>query len=108
MKKMIALVLALVLCLSVFAGCAAGGADKSETGEFKITVSIFPLYDWVKNLTRDAENVELSLLVGNGTEMRREQGTGDEEVGVAGSGLRMKGGGKSDKGGDGAMTGGIN
>ena len=108
MKKMIALVLALVLCLSVFAGCAAGGADKSETGEFKITVSIFPLYDWVKNLTRDAENVELSLLVGNGTDMHSYQPTADDMVGIANSDMFVYVGGESDKWVDDAMNGIIN
>ena len=105
MKKLIALVLALVLCLSVLAGCAAGNAGKTETGKFKITVSIYPLYDWVKNLTHDAENVELSLLVDNGTDMHSYQPTADDMVGIADSDMFVYVGGESDKWVDDAMNG---
>ena len=105
MKKIIALIVALVLCLSVFAGCASDKTEKTENGKFKITVSIYPLYDWMKNLTRDAENVELNLLVGNGTDMHSYQPTADDMVGIAGSDMFVYVGGESDKWVDDAMNG---
>ena len=104
MKKTIALVLALVICLSVFAGCDSSAPDKVENGKFKITVSIYPLFDWLRNLTKDAENVELDLLVGNGTDMHSYQPTADDMVGIAESDMFVYVGGESDKWVDDAMN----
>ena len=105
MKKFIALVMAFVLCLSVFAGCASGTAEKSKKEKFKITVSIYPVYDWMKNITQDAEDVELNLLVGNGTDMHSYQPTADDMVGIAESDMFVYVGGESDKWVGDAMNG---
>ena len=42
----------------------------SDSQKLQIVATIFPEYDWVKEILGDqAENVDLTLLLGNGTEM---------------------------------------
>ena len=57
MKKIMALVLSAVMTLCLFAGCGT----KTESKNFKIVTTIYPVYNWLQNITDGAENVELTL-----------------------------------------------
>ena len=60
MKKITAVILICVMTLCCFSAC--GGNVKTDDGKLKIVCTIFPLYDWVKNILGDeAENAELTL-----------------------------------------------
>lgn len=97
MKKVIALLLIAVLALGGLTACGGGGA-KTDNGKLKIVCTIFPLYDWVKNILGDqAENAELTLLLDSGTDLHSFQPTAADILTVTGCDLFVYVGGESDK-----------
>lgn len=87
-------------------GCGAGrpGSTKdgapSQTGEgkkLKIVSTIFPSYDWVREVLGDrASSCELTLLLSNGVDMHSYQPTAEDMVKIADSDLFIYVGGESD------------
>ena len=71
MKKLICIMLAILLTIPLLAGCASSKKD----GKIKIVCTMFPQYDWVKNILGDSRSVELSLIIGNGTDPHSYQPT---------------------------------
>ncbi len=95
MKKIIALLLIAVTALCCFTAC--GGA-KTDDGKLKIVCTIFPLYDWVKNILGDeAADADLTLLLDSGTDLHSFQPTAADILTVTGSDLFVYVGGESDK-----------
>ena len=82
MKKRLAGLLAFLCCiLLVLSGLTGCGKEerKEEDKKPKIVCTIFPEYDWVREILGDrAEDWDLTLLVGNGVDMHSFQpGVGD-------------------------------
>lgn len=70
MKKMIACVLVLFMVLLSFGAC--GDENAKGTDEIKIVSTIFPAYDWVREiLGGNMDGVDLSLLVKNGVDLHK-------------------------------------
>ena len=71
MKKIITLVLALAMAVSLFTGC--GKKNNAETGEsdsnkLSVVTTIFPEYDWVREILGDkAESTDLTMLLDGST-----------------------------------------
>ena len=69
MNKFVTVFFAAVLALS-FAGCKKNQNSKTESEaekqKLKVVATIFPEYDWVKNLIEGSDSFELELLVKNG------------------------------------------
>lgn len=56
----------------------------SDSQKLQIVATIFPEYDWVKEiLGEQADNVELTLLLGNGTDMHSFQPTMEDILKVS-------------------------
>ena len=67
-KKLLCLVLALLM--TVFACLSLSSCQKeSDDGKIKIVCTIFPQYDWMRNIIGESENIELTLLIGNGNDI---------------------------------------
>lgn len=60
----------LSLCFSL-ASCA----DREDDGKIKIVCTLFPQYDWLRNIIGENDGVELSLIVKNGTDIHSYQPT---------------------------------
>ena len=76
MKNLYLLLLAGITAV-LLTGCAVGesGAEQEED-RLKIVCTIFPAYDWVKQILGDeADGAELTLLMKNGTDMHSYQPT---------------------------------
>ena len=54
LKKFVAIVLLSVIVVTMAAGCSTG---KDDDGTVNILCSVFPVYDWVCEITTGAENV---------------------------------------------------
>lgn len=91
LKKVIAILLALLM---IFAAVGCGRAKKDD--RFTVVCTIFPIYDWVKNLVGDIAGVEVILLVNNGTDLHSYQPTTKDLVRMLSADLIVHIGGTSD------------
>lgn len=89
-KKAAALILCAVMILCTFAGCGA----KNE----KITVlcTVFPIYDWVRNVVGDNERIEVKLLVSDGADLHSFQPTAKDAIAIKSAELLVRVGGVDD------------
>ena len=88
MKKIIALVLVLALAVSLLAACGqentigeANAAASQDDGKLRIVTTIFPEYDWVREILGDqADRADLTMLLDNGVDLHSYQPTADDIV----------------------------
>ena len=96
MKKMTALLLALMMLAGVLAGCGKP-KDAGKAGKLKVVTTIFPAYDWVRAILGDkAENAEITMLLDNGVDLHSYQPTADDIVKISDCDLFVYVGGESD------------
>lgn len=92
MKKYIAGMAALVMLLtSMFSG-----ASLAEEKKVSVVTTIFPIYDWVREIVGDTENVEITLLLDNGVDLHSYQPTAQDIMKIATCDAFMYVGGESD------------
>ncbi len=108
MKKICIFVLVLTLLSGL---CACGGSETTEistgaadtaAGGLHIVCTIFPIYDWVKNIVGSDENV--TLLLDSGVDLHSYQPTADDIITISGCDLFVYVGGESDKWVDGVLA----
>lgn len=97
MKKTLALLLSLMLLISVLSGCGSQTTPTTDTDQLSIVCTIFPEYDWVKNLLGDeAKNAELTLLLDSGVDLHSYQPTADDIIKISTCDMFIYVGGESD------------
>ena len=92
MKKYIAGIAALVMLLTF----AFSGASLAEGKKVSVVTTIFPIYDWVREIVGDTENVEIVMLLDNGVDLHSYQPTVQDIMKVATCDAFMYVGGESD------------
>ena len=100
MKKIISIILSLVLIICVFGGCAAkNNRDEAEENSDKINVvcTIFPIYDWVRNIAGEDVHLNLTLLMSNGADLHNYQPSADDIIKISTCDVFIYVGGESDK-----------
>ena len=96
MKKIIALLLALFMLVGALAGCGKQN-DTNQTDKLSIVTTIFPEYDWVREILGDkADNAEITMLLDNGVDLHSYQPTADDIVKISDCDLFIYVGGESD------------
>ena len=96
MKKITALLLALMMLAGVLAGCGKP-KDTGKAGKLKVVTTIFPAYDWVRAILGDkADNAEVTMLLDNGVDLHSYQPTADDIVRISDCDLFVYVGGESD------------
>lgn len=93
-KRIICLVLALSLLFLV--SCSGAGEKSDKSDRIKILCTIYPQYDWVKNIVGDSEGVEVSLLVEGGVDVHSYQPSVEDVVDIKTSDAVILVGGESD------------
>ena len=97
MKKITALLLALFMLVGALAGCGKQN-DTNQTDKLSIVTTIFPEYDWVRELLGDkADNAEITMLLDNGVDLHSYQPTADDIVKISDCDLFIYVGGESDE-----------
>ena len=91
MRKLLATVLALLVTVSV-AACT----HKQEQERLTVVCTVFPVYDWVREIVGDSDAIEPILLVQNGTDLHSYQPTAADMVTVASCDLIIRVGGESE------------
>jgi len=96
LQKITSLILAGAIA---FGACACSNAGKdSSNGRLKVVTTIFPEYDWVRNIAGDnIDNIELTLLCDNGVDMHSFQPTASDIVKISSCDVFVYVGGESDE-----------
>ena len=105
MKRLITIVFSLALILTLFTGCSGtqeaepASADTAAPSEkLSVVTTIFPIYDWVRELTGDrADHFNLTLLLDSGVDLHSYQPTADDLIKIANCDLFLYVGGESDQ-----------
>lgn len=94
-KRIFSILMIAALCLSLLAGCGtAGGGDD---GKLHIICTIFPQYDWTREVLGERiDDVKLTLLMDNGADLHNYQSTTDDMIQIAACDLFLYNGGTSD------------
>ena len=100
MKRIFPLFLALAVAVSLLAGCGkknAAESGESESDKLRIVATIFPGYDWVRQIMGDrATAADLTMLLDNGVDLHSYQPTTDDIIKVFDCDLFIYVGGESD------------
>lgn len=104
MKKIIALCLCLIAVLSAVSGCSAN--TEKDNGKINIVTTIFPLYEWTKNIAGDKADV--TLLVDNGVDLHSFQPSAEDIVNISTCDMFVYVGGESDSWVDDALKEKVN
>ena len=94
MKKLIALVLSALILTSLLAGC---GSTETKKADVKVVTTIFPLYDWVREVAQDDADIHLDLLLDNGVDLHSYQPSAKDIVTISDCDVFIYVGGESDK-----------
>lgn len=87
---------ALFAALTALTLLLSSGCDFSSDGKLHIVCTIFPQYDWVRELTKGAQNVEVTLLEDSGADLHNFQPSAADKVSILNSDLFVYTGGESD------------
>jgi len=94
MKRIITILLTLVLLLSLTA-CGEVTAP-ADDGKLTIVTTIFPEYDWLRNLTAGSEHIDLKLLIDKGVDLHSYQPSVKDIVTISTCDVFIYTGGASD------------
>ena len=104
-RKILAGIIAFILLLSL-AGC---GSLPGQTKGMHIICTVFPQYDWVRNiLGEELENNTLTLLMDNGADLHNYQATAEDLMNISECDLFIYVGGVSDQWAENALKDPIN
>ncbi len=88
---------------------SATGVEDTDGGEqLRIVTTIFPEYDWVRQILGDATDYNLTLLLSNGVDLHNYQPTVDDMIKIANCDLFIYIGGASDEWAEDALKTAVN
>ena len=93
-KKITAAMLSAAMIMSL-ASCSDTGSGKND-GKVSIVCTIFPEYDWVKNITKGVDDVDITYLLENGADLHSYQPSAEDMLKIADCDLFIYAGGESD------------
>lgn len=121
-NRIVAIAISLMMVL-VMAGCgknesegagsaeAAGGAADSSAADdasINIVTTIFPEYDWARQVVGDVDDVSITMLLDNGVDLHSFQPTADDIIKISTCDMFIYVGGESDKWVDDALKEAVN
>ena len=96
-KKFCKAILLLGILLTIVFCTSACGSTQKEDDKLHVVAAIFPLYDWAREIIgADAQNVELTLLVNNGTDLHSYQPSATDLINISTCDVFLYVGGASD------------
>lgn len=98
MKRITAVLCALILCITGFTGCKNLPSAFAVSDKIKVVCTIFPQYDWVMQiLGSEGEAFDVKLLTDNGVDMHSYQPSTADIAAVASCDILIYTGGESEK-----------
>ena len=95
-KKILSLILAAVAAICMLSACGGDISDINTDGTLSIVCTTFPQYDWVRQLTKGVQNVEIELLLDSGTDLHSYQASAKDIMKIASADLFIYNGGASE------------
>ena len=92
-EKNFILLFVLVMTLN-FSAC---GNDKPESKKIKVVATIFPVYDWTREIIGDNQNFELTLLMDKGVDLHSFQPSAQDMMMISDCDVFIYVGGESDE-----------
>ena len=102
MKKLLSFAAALFVLLSCFAPATA------EAGKISVVTTIFPIYDWVREIVGANDHVDVSILLDSGVDLHSYQPTVQDILKVSTADVFAFVGGESDEWVEGALAEAVN
>ena len=93
LKKIFSAVLGMALVFSA-AGCSQ--TSRTSSKDLKVVCATAPLYDWTKNITEGTDSTDLSLIIGNGTDLHSFQPSASDIISIKSADVLIYVGGESD------------
>ncbi|MCL2678365.1 MAG: metal ABC transporter substrate-binding protein [Clostridiales bacterium] len=94
-KRIVLLLLTLLLALAMLSGC---NVEKWDDGKISVVCTIFPQYDWVREILGDqAENMNLTILLNNRIDLHSYQPSVKDMTKISKCDVFIYVGGESDK-----------
>ena len=100
MKKILCVLLTAVMALGVMTGCETKNTLSigNNDGKIKVVTTIFPEYDWVRNIMGEkADDADITLLLDNGVDLHSYQPTASDIMKITTCDLFIYVGGESDE-----------
>ncbi|MBP5312042.1 MAG: zinc ABC transporter substrate-binding protein [Clostridia bacterium] len=97
MKKALVYILSAVLAVALAASIGGCAVPSGGSSKIQIVTTIFPLYDWVRSVAGDSENVEITLLLDNGVDLHSFQPKAADVVKISKCDMFVYVGGESDR-----------
>ncbi|MGN0528992.1 MAG: metal ABC transporter substrate-binding protein [Eubacterium sp.] len=100
MKKIFCALTAVIIMITAFTGCTSNesSAEKTDnTQKISIIATIFPEYDWVRQIAKNTDNIQLTLMLDNGVDLHNFQPTADDIINISDCDMFIYTGGESDK-----------
>ncbi len=94
MKKALALVLCFIMIIPLFTGCKP--SKNNTAGKLSVVTTIFPIYDWVREITGGCSDIDLSLLIDNGVDIHSFQPSAEDIIKISACDMFIYVGGESD------------
>lgn len=94
MKKVLIILLAVFITAALF---ACGTVDEPDDGRITVVTTVFPIYDWVTELTQGNADYDVILLCDNGTDMHSFQPTAEDIIAIKECDLFVCVGGESEE-----------
>jgi zinc transport system substrate-binding protein len=96
MKRIISVFTVLLLILGGLTACGSKGSN-SGSDRISVVTTIFPEYDWVKNIVGNNDEVEITMLLDNGVDLHSYQPTASDILKISSCDLFIYVGGESDE-----------
>ncbi len=94
MKKIILLILAAAF---VFSMVSCTGFEKKSSAKFTVVTTIFPQYDWVREIVGESSDIDIVLLQKNGVDLHSYQPKAKDIVTISSCDMFVYIGGESDE-----------
>lgn len=100
MKKFIGIGLGILMVMMMVLGCAkkenSSASGSTEGKKLSIVTTIFPAYDWVKQVVGDNKNVDITFLIDKGVDLHSYQASAADIAKITDSDMFVFVGGESD------------
>ena len=95
MKRVLLCIMTIFLTIS-FVSCGSTGTDMTDNGKINIVCTIFPEYDWVRQIVGENDNVDITFLLDNSVDLHNYQPTAEDIIKISSCDMFIYVGGESD------------